>query len=122
MAITLRSTKGTELTHNELDANFTTPYISSSIDGSTLKLFTHGTGSFSATTHSLEVGSALYKESITGYSSYTITHNLDEDYPIVQTYNGSNEQVVPASIVSTDSNTTSITFDTTFTGTVVVKK
>jgi asparagine N-glycosylation enzyme membrane subunit Stt3 len=121
MAITLRSTKGSLLTYNELDTNFTTPYISSSIDGNTLSLFSHGTGSFTAVTHSLQIGN-LYKESVSGSNTYTITHSLDEDYPIVQAYNSSKEQVVPGTVLSNNTSSISVTFDTTFTGTIVVKK
>jgi len=121
MAITLRSTKGTILTHSELDANFTTPYISSSVDGNTLSLFSHGTGSYTAVTHSLQIGT-LYKESVSGYSTYAVTHSLNEDYPIVQAYSSSKEQVIPATILSNNTNIVSVTFDTTFTGTIVVKK
>jgi len=63
-----------------------------------------------------------YEESITGASSYAITHNLDEQYPIVQVYNSSNEQVIPASITANTVNQITVTFDTSFVGTVVVKR
>jgi len=56
MAINLRSTKGSALTHDEMDTNLTSFYVSSSLDGSTLNFYTHGTGSFSATTHSIDLG------------------------------------------------------------------
>ena len=56
MAINLRSTKGSALTHTEMDTNLTSFYVSSSLSGSTLNFFTHGTGSFSATTHSVDLG------------------------------------------------------------------
>ena len=59
MAITLRSTKGAALTHVEMDTNFTSFYVSSSLNGSILNLFTHGAGSFSATTHSVDLSSFL---------------------------------------------------------------
>ena len=59
MAINLRSTKGSALTHNEMDTNLTSYYVSSSLNGTTLNFFTHGTGSFSATTHSVDLQSFL---------------------------------------------------------------
>ena len=55
MAITLRSTKGAALTHVEMDTNLTSYYVSSSLDGTILNLFSHGTGSYSATTHSIDL-------------------------------------------------------------------
>lgn len=56
MAINLRSIKGSALTHTEMDTNLTSFYVSSSLDGTVLSFFTHGTGSFSATTHSVDLG------------------------------------------------------------------
>jgi hypothetical protein len=62
------------------------------------------------------------RESISGASTYTITHNLNEDYPIVQVYDTNKNQAIPASITSSNSNNVSLVFDNAFTGTVVVKK
>lgn len=59
MAINLRSTKGSALTHIEMDTNLTSYYVSSSLSGSILNFFTHGTGSFSATTHSIDLQTFL---------------------------------------------------------------
>lgn len=55
MAINLRTIKGSALTHTEMDTNLTSFYVSSSLNGTTLNFFTHGTGSFSATTHSVDL-------------------------------------------------------------------
>jgi len=63
-----------------------------------------------------------HRETITGDSSYTINHNLNEDYPIVQVYDSGKSQVIPGSITSTNTNTINISFDNIFEGTVVVKK
>jgi hypothetical protein len=63
-----------------------------------------------------------YRETLTGDSSYTINHNLNEDYPIVQVYDSGKSQVIPGSITSTNTNTVNISFDNIFEGTVVVKK
>jgi hypothetical protein len=63
-----------------------------------------------------------YREALSGASSYTISHNLNEDYPVVQVYDSGKSQVIPGSITSTNANTINISFDNTFVGTVVVKK
>lgn len=64
----------------------------------------------------------LYKESVTGNTSYTINHNLNEDFPIVQVYDNNKNQAIPASITSSNADNVIISFDTSFSGTVVVKK
>ena len=63
-----------------------------------------------------------YTETLTGQSSYTITHNLNENFPIVQVYDSGKAQVIPGSVISTNSNTITISFFSVFEGTVVVKK
>ena len=63
-----------------------------------------------------------YRNSISGADTYTINHNLDEDYPIVQVYDSGKSQIIPGSIISTDENNIEISFSSTFNGTVVVKK
>ena len=78
MAITLRNTKGIELSYFELDTNFTEFYYSSSIDGHILNLNKFGTGSFTSTTHSLTIATGstltLYSESgSTGTVSGSLT-------------------------------------------------
>lgn len=65
---------------------------------------------------------ARYDQALSGNSSYTITHNLNEDYPIVQVYDTNKYQVIPSSILATNANTVSIEFDSNFTGRVVIKK
>ena len=59
---------------------------------------------------------------VQGDSVYSIEHNLTSDFPIVQVYDLNKQQIVPASITSTTSNTVTVTFDNIFEGTVVVKK
>ena len=63
-----------------------------------------------------------YEESITGASSYTVTHNLGEDYPIVQVYDDNKFQAIPGIISASNLNAVYIEFDSNFTGKVVVKK
>lgn len=63
-----------------------------------------------------------HRETLSGADSYTISHNLNEDYPVVQVYDSGKSQVIPGSITSTNNNTVNISFDNVFEGTVVVKK
>ena len=63
-----------------------------------------------------------YEENITGNTSYTITHNLNEDYPIVQVYDTDKLQVIPGIISASNANNVLIEFDSNFTGRVIVKK
>lgn len=62
------------------------------------------------------------REAVSGASTYTITHNLNEDFPIVQIYDNNKNQVIPANITSSNANNVSVLFDNEFNGTVVVKK
>ena len=64
-----------------------------------------------------------YREDVSGNSTYTITHNLNEEYPLVQAWNTSTKLVeVPSSIESLSANAIQVTFSTTFVGKIVVKK
>ena len=98
MGITLRNTKGVELSYNELDTNFAELYNSSSISGTSISLFSHGTGSFTAVTHSMTINTGstltLYSESgstgtVTGTfvvsGSSNMTGNLTVDGTLTAT-------------------------------------
>ena len=63
-----------------------------------------------------------YRQPITGSASYTITHDLNEDYPIVQIYDTYKNQAIPAEITSSTSNQVQLEFNSVFNGTVVIKK
>lgn len=63
-----------------------------------------------------------YRQPISGSSVYVITHSLNEEYPIVQIYDTSKNQVIPAEITSSNSNQVQIEFNSVFNGTVVIKK
>jgi|SaaInl47_10m_RNA_FD_contig_61_1009214_length_1533_multi_2_in_0_out_0_2 hypothetical protein len=63
-----------------------------------------------------------YEENISGNTQYTINHGLNEDYPVVQVYDTDKVQVLPGEIKATNSGTVELTFDSNFTGKVVVKK
>lgn len=68
--------------------------------------------------------STRFEQTLTGDTSYTVTHNLNEDYPIVQVYDTDKFQVLPASVKVTNANVVNLTFATfaNFEGKVVVKK
>jgi hypothetical protein len=64
-----------------------------------------------------------YKETISGNSSYIITHNLNEQYPIVQCWNTvTNRQEIPMEVESDSANQITVMFSSNFTGVVIVKK
>jgi len=79
-----------------------------------------GTGVFSGSAQI--VAATRYEETLTGNSSYTINHNLDEDYPIVQIYDTSKLQVIPGFISASSANQVLLNFDSSFEGKVIVKK
>ena len=56
-------------------------------------------------------------------TSVQVTHNLGEDFPIVQVYTASNRaQIVPISIISDDTNNVTVTFAYSTTGSIVILK
>lgn len=64
-----------------------------------------------------------YKQLITGSNNYTVTHNLNEDYPLVQVYeSGSKIQVLPETVKSLTSSSLQINFNLNFDGHVIIKK
>jgi hypothetical protein len=64
-----------------------------------------------------------YAVNVSGNSTYTITHNLNEEYPIVQAWNTSTKrQELPSIIESTSANALDITFSGNFSGRIIVKK
>ena len=64
-----------------------------------------------------------YKETVSAASSYDITHNLNEQYPIVQAWNTStSQQEVPTSITTNSVNQVTVVFSDTFGGIIIVKK
>ena len=64
-----------------------------------------------------------YRESVSGTTTYTIVHNLNENFPIVQAYElASLSQEIPQSVTSTNASTISVSFINNFDGTIVVIK
>jgi len=65
--------------------------------------------------------STFYKETVTANTKHTITHNLNEDYPIVQAYNSDKVQELAEVITSVNANTVELEFSGNFAGVIVVK-
>jgi len=62
-----------------------------------------------------------FTQVITGASSYTVDHNLNSEWPLVQVYESSSRaQYIPQSIVSVNANSVQLTFSTTFDGVVSI--
>ena len=74
------------------------------------------TGSFSG----LEVGQKYKHVQTTPSSTWTVSHGFDYQYVNIDVYNGSDELVIPASVVATDSNTITISFNTPLSGVAIV--
>ena len=64
-----------------------------------------------------------YKQTISGNTTYNITHSLDEEYPIVQAWNTASKlQEIPSTVQSINSNEISVSFSSTFSGLIIIKK
>ena len=64
-----------------------------------------------------------HKETVSGATSYTVDHNLGEQYPIVQCWNTANSlQEIPNSVTTNSTNRVTVDFSTTFAGIIIVKK
>jgi hypothetical protein len=64
-----------------------------------------------------------FKQDVSGNSTYAVTHSLNEEYPIVQAWNTSSKtQEIPSIVESTSVNSLTITFSSTFSGRIIVKK
>ena len=74
------------------------------------------TGSFSG----LEVGQKYKHVQTAASSTWTVSHGFDYQYVNIDVYNGSDELVIPASVVATDSNTITISFNTPLSGVAIV--
>jgi hypothetical protein len=62
-----------------------------------------------------------YRETISGSSTYTITHSLDEEYPFVQVWNtDTKKQVIPQDIETLNTNEITLTFNDVFTGKLII--
>ena len=65
---------------------------------------------------------ATVAATFTNQTSVATSHNFGTKNVLVQVYNSDDEQIIPATITSTNANTTTITFDTSTSGTIVIAK
>ena len=66
------------------------------------------------------LGSANHTASFNNASTWTINHNLNTRYVLVQTFNSSHQQIIPQQITLTNANTVTATFGSPVTGYSVV--
>jgi hypothetical protein len=90
--------------------------VTSGITGSLL-----GTASFATTASYVNnLGSSNYTQSFSNQSTWTVIHNLQTRYVIVQTYDTNFDEMIPQNIDLTDNNTVTISFPTLESGVAVV--
>lgn len=65
------------------------------------------------------LNNGFYKTPVSGSTTYTITHNLDNEHVIVSAYDDTGSYTAPSSITLTDRNSLDVTFGTTFSGYIV---
>lgn len=108
------------------DASLNSLNVSNFISGSSFS--GNFTGSFKGDGSQLTGISATiadqssYSEAFTSVSSSTITHNLNVDYPLVQVYGTTDEQLLPKTVRIVNNNTVTIEFDTIESGHVIIAK
>ncbi len=77
--------------------------------------------SFAATASYIDtLYSSNYTQSFSNSSTWTVIHNLESRYVLVQTYDTNYDEMIPQNIDLTDSNTVTISFPTLESGTAVV--
>ena len=105
---------------DEVQEVITNDYSGSiNVDGAITASFFKGDGS--GLTNLTVAQTATVKQSFTG-TTWTVSHNLDTENPIVQAYDNDNYQVIPQTIRITDSDTITITFPNSVSGYAVVAK
>lgn len=81
----------------------------------------YGTSSFATTaSYVTNLGSSNYTQSFSNQSTWTVIHNLQTRYVLVQTYDNNYDEMIPQNIDLTDVNTVTISFPTQESGTAVV--
>ena len=99
-----------------LNAGDIFPFSGSAVITGSLLVTGGITGSMNIT--NLYSGSST--QSFPNQSNWTVQHNLNSAYVVVQTYDSNEEQMLPQTIDLTDANTTTITFPIALSGTAVV--
>ena len=98
------------------DANLNSLNVTAGITGSLL-----GSASY-ALSASYVLGTYNASASFSNSPTWSFTHNLSTQYPIVQAYDGNYRQIIPEEITVTDANTVVITFPTNESGYAVASK
>ena len=62
-----------------------------------------------------------YTEAVAGSNTYTITHNLSESLPIVQSYTTAGLQLVPSAVQVLTANSIQVSYAATFNGNIIVQ-
>ena len=65
---------------------------------------------------------ATVSDTFTSVTEKVVTHSFNTKNVIVTVYNDSDEQIIPSTVVTTDVNTVTVTFDTATSGRIVVAK
>ena len=90
--------------------------VTNAVTGSAFK------GDGSALTNITVSQAATIASSFTNQTSVAVSHNFDSKNVNVTVYNGSDVQILPASVTLTDNNTATVTFDSSTSGRIVVAK
>ena len=90
--------------------------VTNAVTGSAFK------GDGSALTNITVSQAATLASSFTNQTSVAVSHNFDSKNVNVTVYNGSDVQILPASVTLTDNNTATVTFDSSTSGRIVVAK
>ena len=64
---------------------------------------------------------STFRTSLSGASSYTVTHSLGEEFCQVSVFDSNKELTLPGEVSIVDSNNIYVAFDETFTGNIVIK-
>ena len=107
----LRLLKGDELTHQELDNNINSFYYSSSLDGSSLKLYAGGTsGSFFGYTQSYDVNAFTSSHAISASYAATASYAIIEVQKEIESINADTASYFAEGIITASSANNIITF------------
>ena len=90
----------------------------SAVSGSFTKVYGDGSNLTNITVDQ----NATVAATFTNQTSVATDHNFGTKNVLVQVYNSDDEQIIPATITSTTANRTTITFDTSTSGTVVIAR
>jgi len=94
---------------------------SSQVNITALNGYSAFSSSVESSINSVSPTATSYRQSITGASTYTVTHSLGETFCQISVFDNNKQLTLPATIEAIDSNNVSVSFDESFTGTIVIK-